>query len=100
METTVQKLKAEGRLKRLEESVVRQAQMTPWAKELREALAFEAAAGWFFYDEETRKRLGEEKARLDIGLILRAIARAGLTLERKPNFAFEEHALNVLQRKE
>ena len=47
---------------------------------LREALAEEYAAGWPFYNAPARQRLGEDAARLNLPILLRALERAGLVL--------------------
>ncbi len=64
---------------------------TPYAKELEAALAVEYAAGWFYYDEETRTRLGQDAARTNIDAMFRAIARAGLTLTTRPKRRRKSH---------
>jgi hypothetical protein len=58
-------------------------EQTDVGEELEVALAAEIAAGWRFYTDEARIRLGADFARTYTPLILRAINRAGLRLERK-----------------
>lgn len=51
------------------------------AAALERALAAEYAAGWAgIYNDETRGRLGESNARINVLPMLRAIHRAGLRL--------------------
>jgi transcription elongation factor Elf1 len=45
----------------------------------RQALESEYSAGWPYYNDETRQRLGAEAVRLNLDVIYRAMDRAGLS---------------------
>ena len=55
-------------------------QTTP-ARRLELALRETYAAGWPFYDKETRDRLAADHTRLNLPSIMEALRRAGLKLE-------------------
>lgn len=53
---------------------------TEYEEKFKAALTEEFAAGWPYYDDVTRKRMGEDQARLHFQTILRAMRRVGLRL--------------------